>query len=146
MILNRSRQIIFTMLFLIYFIVYAISPLSITFAGKSDIANSSVAGRAASFSENIHIWSWELIFAKFSVKNGSSHSPSTIQVLMRKARAIIPDNTVMKSILSEKSALLPINLLSLPVDLLSGVTVSFDIGRSLEGFCSLYSGLSPPFV
>jgi len=143
---NRNKQIIFTTLFLIYFIVYAISPLSGTFTGKSDITNSSVPRRAVSFAENLHIWSWELIFSEFSEKDNSSHSPSRVGVLIRKARAIIPEDTVMKSLPLEKNVLIPKNLLPLPVDLPSGVTVFFSIGRNLKGFCSLYSGLSPPFV
>ncbi|MGD1074730.1 MAG: hypothetical protein ABR903_01420, partial [Thermodesulfovibrionales bacterium] len=110
MISNRNRELIFTTLFVINFIFYAISPLSSTFTEKNDSTNSSGLRQAAAFSENIHIWSWEMILSRFSIKDDSSESPSTIRVLMRKVRAIIPDDTIMKSMPLAKNGATPENL------------------------------------
>ncbi len=146
MIPIKSRQIIFTTLFLLNFLFYAMSPLSSTFPGTNDSENSFAPGRTSSVSENIRIWLWELIFTKFSLKEGTSHSPSTVRIFMRKARAIVPDDTLKKGIPLEGNGLIPINIFSRPFDLSSNVTSFVALVENLKGFSSLYSGLSPPFA
>ncbi len=139
----RNKHIGFCSLLLFYFAFYAISPLSYTYtAGK--IADSICgANGPSSFQDNLNIFLLEVIFSKMDAKKDADQTDSTARVFLRKARAILPENT---------------NLRSIPLDsitLSEGVTLCFyhpvsriaAYSNRQHSGCEvnpLYSGPAPP--
>ena len=101
--MKRNISII---LFLIFFFVYAVSPLYHILDPQIDHEIFSTAG--PNFPDNnIQILVWEIIFSRLS-GNEAGNSDGTSEgsmVLVRKVRAILPHIIVVSSTLQEKAGL-----------------------------------------
>ena len=87
---NRNKRSILSALLLVYFVVYAMSPLCGTYTGKKIVDGICTANGTSYSGENLNILLLEIICARIDVKKDQSHS--TVRVLIRKARAILPEN------------------------------------------------------
>lgn len=90
------------MLFISYFLVYAVSPLSCAINSQGD-CNVYSSGGTASHSGNLHIFVWEFIFSKLAWEDGPDNNPGDgmVTVLLRKSRAIVPENLTARIIFSQ---------------------------------------------
>lgn len=132
-------------LFLLYFLVYAISPLSHTLTPQNSYQLHSSNELNAS-TNNLRIFMWEIIFSKLtgSDESRNDHDSSENRVLLRKARAILPENISGKSISQERASL--VESLAIPRAQTSSLYLMIDEVRQPAGAInSLYSGNSPPF-
>lgn len=144
MISYINRRYIFSLFFFIYFIPYSISPLSYTYtyAPENIAENGPISGRIPFFGRNVHILLWELIYAKFVPKEDISHAHSTEMVIVKKTRAIMPENTISKAMPYE-DVFVP-GFLKADNALLRLAVKCNTYGTSI-GY-HLYSTHSPPFV
>src|SRR5574340_791302 len=98
---KKNKQIILSSLLLIYYIVYAISPLYYTLNVRK-IADRSVAADRTSVSfNNLNIFLLEVICLKIDPAEESDHADSTVRILIRKIRAILPEIVNVRFLLSE---------------------------------------------
>lgn len=130
-------------LFLVYFMWYAVSPLSVTFNVKEITHDEYAAGEAAASYKCLKIFLLELICSKIENRQDAGKSNSAARVLIRKARVILPEDVY--------SRFLPLKYLALrdyiPLffyNFLSGLSFSSDEQIAASEFNPLHSGPSPP--
>ncbi len=132
---------IVTFLFLVYYLLYVVSPLYYT---DDSINEDSVVTHASRYKIlNVRII-WEIIFSRLSHSESKRSCGSGIMFFIKKTRAILNSNNPVRDsqqecIISsfdtsifEKNPLIPLFLLPEVI--------------SQKGFYSSFSGLSPPHV
>lgn len=141
---RTNRQKFFVLLFLFHFMSYAASPLSYNFTGHHTSENLSSPGKASLPGKSIHIFLWELICAQFSVANNAATADSTIRILIKKARAIIPQNiSALLTPSGERAMSIAICFILL---LLSAAPLQHNCNSHIvEGFSLLCGDRSPPY-
>ncbi len=144
MISRVNKNSIFILLFSIYFLSYAVSPLSYSLTEQNASENISSAGKAPWPAKNIRIFLWELICAQFSVAEDDTSTHSTFRILVKKARAVIPQNTLAKLTPSVESAITIGICLFLLLLSLSPLQNRYN-SRTRKGFSPLYRDRSPPY-
>lgn len=139
----KNKQVFLSSLLLVYYVVYAISPLSYSFSVKKIVDRIGVANRMNASFNNLNILLLEVICSKIDPKKESDHTNSTVRVLIRKTRAILPDNFNLR--------LAPLGNLTLFEDFCllfdnfsSRRLFSSKQQKSRWQFNPLHSGLSPP--
>ncbi len=133
------------MFFSLYFLSYAASPLSLIVNEKPCVGNVSPDWEAPSFAHSLHIFLWELICSNFSEEKDAANTHDEVKILIKKARAIIPQKVFVNSSSSGKNAAVVgicLLLFSLAVSRLEHRHIS----ETFEGFSCLCSGRSPPFA
>jgi hypothetical protein len=139
-----NKKNIFILLFLVHFLSYAMSPLSYRFTGHHTSQNIYLSEKAPLLAKNIHIFLWELICAKFSAAKDDSNTHSTFRILIKKARAIIPQNTFAKLTPSVESAITIDICLFLLLLSISPLQKRYD-SQTRKGFSPFYGDRSPPY-
>ena len=141
---KKNKQVILSSLFLIYYVFYAISPLSYTYSGKKIIDRIGDATGVSASLNNLNIFLLEVICAKIDPTKEIDHANSTVRVLIRKARAILPENASVK--FAPPTKLLLFGHIARFFDNSSSrLLVSSDRGNSIWGVNLLHSGPAPPF-
>jgi hypothetical protein len=142
---KKNKRVILSSLCLIYFVVYAISPLSYTYTVKKIVDTIRTAHETPDSGKSVNIFLLEVICAKIDTKKDVGQSNSTVTVFIRKARAILPE------IINSKFA--SIGNLTLIEDVSShsynsslGRLVSFNQQKVRWQSNPLHSGLSPPLA
>jgi hypothetical protein len=140
---SYNKKYIFSTIFLLYFIVFAISPLSYSYTARKMARNFSAPDKVFCLSKGIDIFFWELICKKLVSKNDISHSDSPATIFFRKARAILSEDITTKIVHFEdvsvaKSYVAPV---AYP---LSKLAILFDGQDPLQKHRPLLSGPSPP--
>jgi hypothetical protein len=92
---NKKRHI-FSMIFLVYFVVFAISPLSYPYTAKKMAQNFSAFDRTSCLSKGIDIFFVEFICAKLVSGKGVPHSAASSAIILRKERAVLPEDVNTK--------------------------------------------------
>ena len=87
----------FSLVFAFSFFIYAASPLSYAFADQAFESSTSLT-KTASFSGNIGIFLWELIYKELAPEKDTPPSGREGRVLFRKARAILAEKSNPKSL------------------------------------------------
>ena len=142
---RKNKQTIICCLFLIYYIVYAISPLSSTYTYKNIVEGISTANGTADPQKRLNIFLLELIYSRIDAKKDADQNNETERVLIRKARAILPENANSRFAPLVTLALFEgLNLLS--DNSVSGSLVSSNQQKPKWQFNTLHSGLSPPIA
>jgi len=144
MVSSINKKRIFVLLFLFYFLSYAVSPLSYNFTGQHTSENISLSHKAPLFTKNVRIFLWELVCARFSVAKDDPNTDSTCRILIKKARAIMPQNTFAKLTPSGESALTIDICLFLLLLSISPLQNRYN-SQSRKGFSPLYRDRSPPY-
>jgi len=133
-------------IFLAYFLVYAVSPLSrpINVQHAHESYSSGCTGLTAG---NLHIFVWEVIFSKFVSETTADSTPGdpVVRVLLKKVRAILPEDISVKIISPEKTAVFEGPVL-LPAPASSDCRVKEESLPVVNCIYSLYSGHSPPLL
>jgi hypothetical protein len=139
---KKNKIIVF--LFLLYFVVYAISPLSHIGPVNSADEHTYVEQKKAVSFKNVQIFFLDIFFSSFTGREDADDSSSRL-VLFKKIRAVVQSLTDTKNKLVKISG----NVENLPVS----DVVSFTIREVWEStpkpyddFLAFFSGLSPPAV
>lgn len=138
-----GKKNIFILLFFFYFFSYSVSPLSYNCYQEDCTDNICSAEKVPPSVRNVHIFLWDLLCAKFSVRKDVPPSHSAVTILIKKARAILRNSfSVASTSLGEHAATLVISL-SL-FSLFVSVPKELFTSHTRKGFLHLHSGLSPP--
>lgn len=137
---SRKRHTI-TLLFIVYFILYVVSPLCYA---EDRLSEDSTITHAAKYGiKNIRVI-WELILSKLSQKEDREDNHSGVHFFIKKARAVLSSNNTVKAVKSE-SEVLSLNNLFPRVESVA-FYIEFTDADPESGFYSSFSGLSPPRV
>lgn len=143
-ILDMNREYAFSMLFFIYFAVYVMSPLSYTCASHNVDDKGIIAQRQRAAESDIRISLWEFVFANLSAKEVPHRIPSD-KLIVKKARAIMPENTISR-VLSFEDGLPDENRSYALYGTGFRALRSPATNGPERGFLAFYSGHSPPLV
>jgi hypothetical protein len=142
---KKDKQGIISSLLLIYFVVYAISPLSYTYSIKKIVDKIGDTNGMSASLKNLNIFLLDVICAKIDSPKNIDHADSTVRVLFRKARAILPENA-NERFAPPKTLLLFGHIKPFYGNSLAKLFVSFDRVNSIQGFNPLHSGPAPPLA
>ncbi len=141
----RNKHSVLCCLLLVYFVVYAVSPLSYTYTAGKIVDKICGTNGSSAFAETLNIFLLEVICAKIEAKNDADQTNSTARVLIRKARAILPENTNLRSSPFD-SVSLSGYVTSCCYSSLSKVVDHSNEQHSTCEFNPLHSGPAPPSV
>jgi hypothetical protein len=135
---RKIKLLIF--LLLAHFIFYAVSPICYTEEKLSE--GGEIANKTEDGNKKV-VFLWDLIVSKLLHHKNSSGSLPNIQILIKKARAILQTNTISKitqeySASAEKIFVSPVTQFQIPL-----IQTPCPIYKD---FVPLFSGLSPPTV
>jgi hypothetical protein len=140
---KKNKQVILSSLFLAYYVVYAISPLSYTCSVKRIVDRLDGTSGMPASSNNLHIFLMDAICAKMDSINENDTTNSTVTLLLTKKRAVLPENTCLKFAPSVNVCLFE-HIASFSDSSPSRLLVSSGIGSSIGEFDPLHSGPAPP--
>ncbi len=139
-----KRKQLFSSLFFLYFIVYAISPLTGAFAEKRIDAIRLLPKDVALDGKSVHVFLWELIVAHFDTRDDRAHEHEKDKVLLRKVRAVLSENDLLKLPFFD-DVFVSDGALPRPVHAVFSLAVGLEGPQAVrKGFQPLYSGHSPP--
>ncbi len=142
---NVGKKSFFTVFFSLYFLSYAASPLSLIVDEKPCIGNVSPDSEAPSFAHSLHIFLWELICSNFSEEKDAASNHDEVKILIKKARAIVPQKVFVKSLSSGKNAA-AIEFCFLLFFLTASRLQHRHLSEASRGLSCLCSSRSPPFA
>lgn len=133
-------------IFLIYFFIYAISPLTYTVVPGADVGESKSAPKGtASVRENARLLLWEFIIGEMAAKEDASRHQEK-EVIIRKKRAIMPEDEAAKLFPVEKTFTPKSGWIFSIRSTLKRNNSSIVPQGTREGFHPLYAGHSPPVL
>jgi hypothetical protein len=135
---RKLKLLIF--LLLTHFIFYAVSPICYTEDKLSE--GGEIANKTENGNKKV-VFLWDLIVSKLLYNKNSSENLPNIQILIKKARAILQTNTISK-ITQEYSASVEKIFVS-PVTQFQILLIQTPC-PTYKDFVPLFSGLSPPTV
>lgn len=135
---RKLKLLIF--LLLTHFIFYAVSPICYTEDKLSE--GGEIANKTENGNKKV-VFLWDLIVSKLLYHKNSSENLPNIQILIKKARAILQTNTISK-ITQEYSASVEKIFVS-PVTQFQILLIQTPC-PTYKDFVPLFSGLSPPTV
>lgn len=143
MIFSLGKKRLFTLLFFLYFIVYAISPLTYTFPEQRNLEKKCESSPASPAVRGISLFLWELVMEKVVFPDEAEPDHTGDTVIIKKKRALLPENAATK-LLPFDTASIPKDQYGppLPINARTGGQVAFHGTR--EGFSTVYAGHSPP--
>ncbi len=143
--LDKNKQSFICGLFLVYFVCYAISPLSLTCTAKQVVDEQYTANGAVTSCTGLRIFLLEIICAGIDEKKTADQDNSTVRVLIRKARGIMPENVYARFFPLGNFVLYhDISLFSYHSS--SRLLASSDKQETFCEFNPLHSGPAPPSV
>lgn len=128
--------------FLIYFSIYASSPLLYTYDRNAILAARCAADASASYCKGLHIYLYELICSNFLERTANDPRPAAAIFLLKK-RAVLSDYDPHKLLRAEEASFQSSHN-PLSEGLFSRPVCSISIQESTGDFERLHSGLSPP--
>jgi len=139
--MGKRLNIFFTLLFMIYFCIYAISPLSHSYDPRSDDSQASI------FRPKIFII--EFLLSKINNQGADDDSTSSVNILIKKKRATLssnkPQTSENRTKLAKKVFVSPDNFISAEALYVTAGVKGRDI-RSFADSNPCYFGLSPPLA
>lgn len=141
---DKKKNRIILSVFLLHFVVYAISPLSLF--GSVDLTDEQTyteQKKSVSF-KNVEIFFLDIFFSNFTDRECTDDSTSSL-ILFKKIKAVVQSPTDTK----DKFAKISGNVENPPVyQIVPSITREVREGSSkpYDNFLALFSGLSPPSV
>lgn len=142
MIESRKKRTFIYFLFALYFFIYGVSPLSFTCNGD-EIRSNSVFDKASTAKNGLHVFLIDYILSCITDRETASDHDAPVKILVRKARAVLSKNAILKVITLEKIAIAAISLLIFIYVLPHLPSPAFARGP-LMGSYRQFSDLSPP--
>ncbi len=141
-----NRRALATLLFSVYFLLYAVSPLTYAVDEKKTGEGRLESSDSATSVRGPHYFLWELITERPSARNSAgSHNAAGTPILIKKKRAVVPEDDPIR--LSLHAPAVPVSRTVLParhVPVRYIITVSPN--DSHNGFSPLYAGHAPPVI
>ncbi len=140
---SLGKKRLFNLLFFLYYIVYATSPLIYTFPEQKNLKRSRESGPAAPILKGVRLFLWELVMEIVvpSEETEPDHTGDT--VLIKKKRALLPENAAAK-LLPFDTASIPRDHYAPPVPIGGRTAGHVTLRGTREGFSAVYAGHSPP--
>ncbi len=140
------KRTLATLLFSVYFLLYAVSPLTYAVHEKKAGEGSIESPDSAPSVRGLHYSLWEVITERSSARNSAgSHNAAGTPILIKKKRAVVPEDDTDGLNVSGQEAPMSGHALP-PRDVLVSRAVP-DAPRNLPtGFHPIYAGHSPPLV
>lgn len=142
MTFSVGKKRLFTLLFFLDYIVYAISPLTYTFPEQRNPENLLESRPASPVIKGVRLFLWELVIEIVAPPEETEPDHTGDIVLIKKKRALLPKNA---------AKLLPFDTLSVqkdhfaPTVPIGGRTAGhIAVHGTREGFSTVYAGHSPP--
>jgi hypothetical protein len=129
----------FSSFFFSFFLFYAIAPVCCSLIGNGNSVDIEIMP-----ADYVLRFSRELIFSRSAEESGEDDK-STCDVLLRKKRVTIPDNSLLMFDPSKECASLMDDSSTSSVCTSSLSRIPFSPPKSLKGFLSLHSGPPPPY-
>jgi hypothetical protein len=140
----RSRLKILCLLFSFFFVLYAISPLTYPLPEKITHEHCCSAQGAGSSLTTFRVFLVEVILDAVSTWEKNSHDQDNDTVLIRKKRALIPENAAAKMLSGEQAAVAHNDHPFSQLLKTEWPVTNIILGGTSKGFRSLYAGHSPP--
>jgi hypothetical protein len=142
---ERNEYSVLGCLLLVYFVIYAISPLSYTYTVSKIAERVCAAKGKTDLEKNFSIFLLEAICARIDAKKNIDQANSGVKVLVRKARAILPENA---SLTFAPLGILPLfaHICSLSDNSSSRLSAFSNGQHSVCEVDTQHSGLSPPLT
>ncbi len=143
MTFSLGKKRLFTLLFFLYYIVYAISPLTYTFLEQKNLENKRESSPASPVVKHIRLFLWELVMENVASPAETEPDHTGDTVIIKKKRALLPENAAAKLLLFD-TASIPKDHYTPPV--LTGCRIAGHVAfhGTREGFSTVYAGHSPP--
>ena len=137
-----DRKRIFSLAIVLYFSIYAASPLFYVYTKQRPSEGLYAVGTESAYGTNLHIFLYDLIYSTFNSKYSKENPEPIAGILLLKKRAVLSDDKASNRICIADIAKLNEHLLSLSDPSFSISVLS--VCKSCENFQLLFSGLSPP--
>jgi hypothetical protein len=133
------------LLLVIYFLAYSISPLTYTLSDNQVHKSIYATNKESSNIKSVHIWLWEFFIDRLSSEE-NSHNNGTASILIKKKRAIAPENDSGKLSLFKNTSVPKYFYNPLVLTIHSSNVLLENILGISKGFNPVYAGNSPPTV
>jgi len=140
--LDKGKIYLWRLLFLFYFITFAASPLTYH-PNEAQIDESSLAENTEDALNHLNVFLLELFYSNINKKAHQAKNSSSEFFFIKKTRAIIRPNIKLSSTPLTNQPAIEKNLFPTDYPAVS-TTIQDNDPKTLNGFLSLYSGLSPP--
>jgi hypothetical protein len=94
--MNIHKRNVFGLFFLFYFAVYAVSPIIYTLSSGRTSEIIRGKGEVPSFAEGFQVPLVETVWGKFIPREEEQTGGSAVKFLIRKKRAVLPENRLAK--------------------------------------------------
>jgi len=141
---DKKKNRILLTVFLLYFLVYAISPLSLFGSANVSDEQTYIGQEKPVFLKHVEVFFLNIFLSNFNDPEDVDDSTSRL-ILIKKAKAVVQALADIKY----KLAKISVNVENYPVyEIFPSITREVWIGtpKPYENFLSVFSGLSPPFV
>jgi hypothetical protein len=146
MAFTENKKQFFRLLLVVYFLAYSISPLTYTFPDKHAPEHISATNKEPSNIKSVHFLLWEFLRERLSSVEESPHSDRTAGILIKKKRAITPEDASGR-LFPCKNASAPKERHDPSVPSTYGLNVQpANFHGIYKGFNPIHSGHSPPSV
>ena len=143
MTFSLGKKRLFTLLFFLYYIVYAVSPLTYTFPEQKNLEKSRESSPASPVVLGVRLFLWELVMEKVGSPDETEPDHSDDTVLIKKKRALLPENAATR-LMPFDTASIPKNHYAPPVPIGNLTAGHAAFHGTREGYSWLYAGHSPP--
>ena len=143
--LRSNKIVLFSLLYCFHFLFYAASPLSYSYTGKTCLDNINAGEKVSLVRRDIHVFFWDLFCKKVLIEQTIPDRDESFKFLLRKKRAIIPDNDPTSSkFLKDSASIAEVSFVPSPYWFSFSVT-SLGLPKQTKCFPSSCLGRSPPF-
>jgi hypothetical protein len=137
-----KKKRIFGLALVLYFSIYAASPLLYAGANQKTPEGIRATKTDSVYGSDLHIYLYELIYSTFASKSSKETSKPIAAILLLKKRAVLSEDKASTLIHLADLAMLDVRLIfptnpSFPVSM-------HVVYNAYENFPRLFSGLSPP--
>lgn len=139
--MNYRKKYFFTVLFLVYFLLYVVSPLC--YANDRLSEEGLITHSTKHNTKNIRVI-WELILSGLFQKENPEDRGPDVHFLIKKARAVLSSSNILKTAQQESESSYLSNF-SFSGEVFPPLSHSVNIAPQ-KGFYRSFSGLSPPRV
>jgi len=139
------RRKLAAILFPVYFLLYAVSPLTYA-VHTTKTAEASLEPRpAVPDPQSLHTLLWELVVEKFAARSKASAHETGCTILIKKKRALVPEDDTTR--LAPNTSIIPTSGHTSPARDLAAGSIDANAPRNLfAGFHLLYAGHAPPSI
>jgi len=141
-----EKKQFFKLLLVIYFLAYSISPLTYTLSDKQVSQRIHATNKESSNIKSVHILLWEFFIERLTSMEENSHNDGNASVLIKKKRALAPENESEKLYLFKNTSVPKDSYNPLAPTRYCLNVLPINILGIYNAVNPLYAGNSPPTV